>query len=493
MLLALALLACTPEIESVEAGTLDLAQLTPDQYEAGRVLLDDDGTTPTVGGEPLLLVSELRGIGIAVWELPAGVETLDALMALRRQGHFEVVEPDLYRSGGALEVDDPYYAYQWSFETIGMDDAWTRATGEGVVVAVIDSGIGVAGSDTPNVAMGWDFVGEDPLPIDEHRHGTHVAGTIAQATGNGVGTAGIAPDAVVMPLRVLDADNRGRTSDIAAALEWAADEGVDIANLSLGGSVDSATERAAIEYAASAGVLLVAAAGNSGVEGVLYPAAYDEVIAVGATDDADAVTRYSNWGSQLELAAPGGKSGASIYQETFQGDATDPDSYTILGMSGTSMAAPHVSGVAALLMQHGLTADETRDALQQTAVDVGDAGYDVYSGYGRVDAAAALEWVLGPAMDAPEVCGVEASAQPGVRTVTGRVDQAATVEICFEGWDCYTRETSDDFAVEGVYAPYTESFTVEVTGGSGTSQRYGPWAFEGSVGDPCLQPAGLGG
>jgi subtilisin family serine protease len=236
---------------------------------------------------------------------------------------------------------------------------------------------------------GWHFyhlyssgtyeAAEDAAIADDHGHGSHVAGIAAAATNNGIGVAGVSWGAKIMAVKMLDRYGDGWYSDAAAAVIYAADNGARVINLSLGGEEVSATLCAAIEYAHSRGCLVVAAAGNSGGS-VLYPAACAQALAVAATTGADERATYSNHGPEVDLSAPG----SSIY-------STWPwlDGYFTL--SGTSMAAAHVSGVAALVWSRWpvLGPDGVMQQLTRTAVDIDATGSDPYTGWGRIDAATA--------------------------------------------------------------------------------------------------------
>jgi subtilisin family serine protease len=238
---------------------------------------------------------------------------------------------------------------------------------------------------------GWHFFhqwtpggympGENARVDDEFGHGTHVAGIIAAAANNGAGIAGITWLGAVMPVRVLDNYGNGWYSDIAAGIVYAAENGAKIINLSLGGAAASTTLCEAVRYAyEKKGALVVVATGNTG-GAVYYPAACEDVLAVAATDRADQRAGFSNYGAQVDLAAPG----VDIY-------STWPwlDGYFV--MSGTSMAAPHVSGVAALVWSRwpAWSNDAVSRRITETAVDVGSPGWDKYTGWGRLDAAAAV-------------------------------------------------------------------------------------------------------
>jgi subtilisin family serine protease len=210
---------------------------------------------------------------------------------------------------------------------------------------------------------------------DDHGHGTHVAGIAAAAGDNGLGIAGIAWGCRLMIVKVLDANGNGLESDVASALVYAVDNGARIANLSLGGDIDSPLMRDAVDYASEHGVLVVAAAGNNS-GAVLYPAAYEPVLAVAASDANDERAPYSSHGPEVDLTAPG----SGIYS-TCVGDQ-------YCGKSGTSMATPHVSGLAALIWSRysDYTAAQVRQALIDSARDMGTPGWDEYTGWGRIDA-----------------------------------------------------------------------------------------------------------
>jgi serine protease len=267
------------------------------------------------------------------------------------------------------------------------------------------------GNDFVDDVNGWDFVNNDAHPNDNNAHGTHVTGTIAQTTDNELGVAGIAFNTTIMPIKVLDYTGSGYDVDVADGIYYAVDNGAKIINLSLGGDAPSTTLENAVDYAYNNGVVVIAASGNDGTESVDYPAAYDDyVIAVGATRYNETRASYSDYGSSLDLVAPGGDVYADenedtyadgVLQQTFEPylsfvDKADPTSWAYYFFDGTSMATPHVSGVAALLLalDSTLTPDQIRDALESTAEDLGASGRDDFYGWGLIDAKAALQSVV---------------------------------------------------------------------------------------------------
>jgi len=305
--------------------------------------------------------------------------------------------------------NDPRYGEQWNFQMVGAEAAWKRSRGAGVVVAVIDTGVsgtasgkGQACRDFGSTVFtaGYDFVHGDTDPYDDHGHGTHVAGTIAEATNNLEGVAGLAYGATIMPLKVLSAAGSGTSADIADAIRWAADKGANVINMSLGSPFPDAVIRSACTYASKKGVVIVAAAGNSGKQGVGYPAAYSECIAVSSVGPSGKLAGYSSWGKQVALAAPGGDIGgysdrdesAGILQNTnlpveFGGQG---DGY--YAFQGTSMASPHVAAAAALVMSQGIKEPaKVRKALLESAVKVSGGDVKKYgAGILNVDNATAL-------------------------------------------------------------------------------------------------------
>ena len=329
---------------------------------------------------------------------------LDALLAkIRSNPKVESAEA-LMTVQASYVPNDPMYARQWNLKQINMEQAWDVSRGKGVVVAVLDTGIAWEDHDdfavVPDLAAqrfagGWDFVNDDAHANDDHGHGTHVAGTIAQATNNGEGVAGVAFEATLMPVKVLDHFGSGNTADIADAIHWAADHGAKVINMSLGGGGRSDVMEHAVTYARAKGVVVVCAAGNGGRGVVEYPAAYPGSFAVAAVGPLGTKAPYSSWGKELDIAAPGGDKsqgeGAGIVQNTI--DPRDVGQAVYASYQGTSMATPHVAGVAALLYAAGAkNPDQVEKAMILGAKAApGAKGWTDQYGHGLLDAKGALD------------------------------------------------------------------------------------------------------
>jgi len=260
--------------------------------------------------------------------------------------------------------------------------------GAGVKVAVVDTGIDCGHPDlAPNCVYGANFAAKgNKLAFDDHGHGTHVAGIIA-ARDNGFGVIGVAPEAKLYAVKVLDENGSGAWSAVASGIVWAVKNGMNVINMSLGGSSSSQAVADAVQAASEAGILVVSAAGNSGCcDTVLYPAKLPGSMAVAAVDANDERASFSSTGPEVDVAAPGVDILSTVPTGTCK--LCDPSGYRSL--SGTSMATPHVSGAGALLMSRGLTNVQAWTQLSGTAKDLGFPGFDLLYGWGRVDALAAI-------------------------------------------------------------------------------------------------------
>ncbi len=348
-------------------------------------------------------------VRIAAWATP---EEMVALFAQHQQVRYAELNCCVQAT---FVPDDKLYSYQWNFENattggLHMDEAWAIEEGDpNVVVAVVDTGVAYEnyGSYTqaPDLAEtrfvpGYDFVHDNNHPNDDNGHGTHVTGTIAQSTNNLIGVAGVAFRCSIMPVKVMDSDGLSDVFTVSQGILFAVNHGAHVINLSFGSPQSSTTLQNAVRTAYQRGVTVVAAAGNDGANGnpPSYPAAYsDYCIAVGAVRYDLKRAPYSTQGSYVSVVAPGGDVTVDqnndgypdgILQQTFD---DNPNVFAYWFFQGTSMAAPHVSGLAALLASHGVTGpDKIRQAIETTARDLGPKGKDPEYGWGMIDAHAAL-------------------------------------------------------------------------------------------------------
>ncbi|MGE3543576.1 MAG: S8 family peptidase, partial [Kofleriaceae bacterium] len=296
----------------------------------------------------------------------------DAIIAqLERRSDVEIAEPDAMMQLSPTDMairaplapahegfpNDPQYKYQWHMRQVGMPEAWKLADGNGVIVAVLDTGVAYENHQAFHLLPDlqgitfvhpYNFVGNNKHAGDDHGHGSHVTGTIAQVTNNGIGVTGVARNVKIMPLKVLSGSGSGSVGGIADAIRYAADKGAKVINMSLGGAFPSKVLQKAVAYAHSKGVVVVCAAGNESRGRVGYPAAYPGAIAVSATQFDEATTFYSNYGKDVDIAAPGGNTredqngdgmADGVLQNTIViGDPTKDDYFAYMG---TSMASPH--------------------------------------------------------------------------------------------------------------------------------------------------------
>lgn len=295
----------------------------------------------------------------------------------------------------AVVPNDPYWDIQWGPKKIQADYAWNTTIGSNdLLVAVIDTGIDYTHPDlaAQYVPLGYDFVNNDNDPLDDFGHGTHCAGTIAAALNNSAGIAGMA-QVKIMAEKGLDANGYGSNADLAKCIVHAVNAGAKILSNSWGGSTDDGVMRDAIAYAVAHDVLVIFAAGNEASDELTYPAAYEDVIAVTATNSIDQPTSFTNYGSWVDVAAPGWRiySTMPTYPVTMNTKYNYSLNYSY--MNGTSMACPHAAGVAALIWSRfpNMTANLVRYQLERTSDDLGDPGFDIWFGNGRVNARRAVE------------------------------------------------------------------------------------------------------
>lgn len=342
---------------------------------------------------PTALAAETKA-EIAVVSANREAEMIDRLA---HDPRVEGAEP-LARVRAFFVPNDPLMKDQWHMERVGATRAWDFATGRGVTVAVVDTGIAcetygpfTKGSDLAETECvgGWNFVTKNEHANDDQGHGTHVAGTIAQSTNNAIGGVGVAFHARLMPVKVLSETGSGTTADVADGIRWAAEHGAQVINLSLGGPRNSRVLQKAIDFAISKGSVVVAAAGNTGGY-VQFPGASDGVIGVSATGPDDKLAKFSSRGNGVDIAAPG----VDVVQQTICNKGRDKCE-RFPGYSGTSMASPHVAGVAALMVSLGVTDPvAVEEAIRKSArvVDPSPEGVKLY-GAGVLQAGAAAERV----------------------------------------------------------------------------------------------------
>lgn len=389
----------------VAAGPGIGAPATPAAPQAGGAFLTDEvlvkfepGVNPAAVARSVgaRIHGRIPSLDVFVLKVPEG--TVEAtVLALSNNTLVEFAEPN----GIATIVADPNDPYddticydssrhgcvsQWAWGKVRAYAAWDLTTGAAVRVAVVDTGVDNSNPDLPAVVAQRDFVNNDNNAEDDNGHGTHVAGTIGAMTNNGAGVAGANWSVALVAVKVLNAAGSGSYAAVANGIIWAADSGAKAINLSLGGSIPSTTLRNAVNYAWNKGAVLACAAGNSGTSQKTYPAAYDRCIAVAATDENDKKASFSNYGSSwVDVAAPGVKilstmPNSTVYLNTAFGYYQDYDS-----LNGSSMATPHVAGLAGLVWARGScgTASCVRGKIESTADKI--AGTGTYWKWGRVN------------------------------------------------------------------------------------------------------------
>jgi thermitase len=340
-------------------------------------------------------------IGVQVLRFPATADHRALLARLQADPAVVYAEPNAIATTDATP-NDPGYPNQWGLAQIQAPQSWDIQSGSvGVVIAIVDTGIDSQHPELSSKSVqGWNFDASSPsyntaATADDNGHGTHVAGIAAAATNNSLGVAGTCPNCLLMPVKVLGANSNGTYDAVASGIIYAADRGARIINLSLSGPIFSQALQDAVNYAASRGALLIAAAGNNSTNAAMYPAALPNVMAVAATNSDDLRAGFSNFNSYISVAAPG----VGIYSTSW----SPTNGSTYISMNGTSMSTPFVAGLAGLLAaQDGnRTSAVLRGLIETSADDLDLPGWDQDTGYGRINALRALSGrITGVATDA---------------------------------------------------------------------------------------------
>ncbi|CAH1387873.1 S8 family serine peptidase [Candidatus Nitrotoga sp. M5] len=321
----------------------------------------------------------IKKLNAHIVELPEGADEVEVMRMLKKDHRLKSVELDMAVTHDAA-VSDPYYSNSWSLPKIQTPLAWDSANGNGVIIAILDTGVDSTHPDlAPNMVPGWNTYDNNSNTSDVYGHGTMVAGSAAMVANNNMGSAGVAWGAKIMPVRISAPNgNIAYWSTVAQGIYWAADHGARVVNISYVGVLGSATVQSAAQYLRDKGGVVVVSAGNTG--GSLGYAASDYMLVAAATDSNDQRASWSSYGSYVDISAPG----VSIYT-TLRGGGYG-------NVSGTSFSSPIVAATAALMISanYRLSPVEIDQILKGTAVDLGTAGYDIYYGAGRVDSAKAV-------------------------------------------------------------------------------------------------------
>jgi len=447
LLIVLALIAPAATLQGASATSTTRVLV---RFDKNTSIAAQKALIESVGGRR---ISTIPGLGTAVVSVPLAREDA-ALGTLERQPGVAYAEADGLVHADAVIVNDPLLdSTSWPLANPRFPDAWSLTTGSpNVVVAVVDTGVQLDHPDLGTLVPGHDFVNNDEDPSDDEGHGTSVAGIIAAQGNNGQGVAGVCWQCRIMPVKVLDGLGQGSDSLTATGITWAVAHGADVINLSLGGPEGSQTLADAVSYAESQGVVVVASAGNDGKEEPSYPANYPGVIAVGAVDQSNLYESFSNFGSWVQVDAPG------CTNTTKLGTVFRPLTlyYTGYAFCGTSAAAPFVSGLAGLARSYNPSASATSvvNAIEQSAHPHPPPYGNGNSIHGLIDALATLQAIAsapaGPlaAFSASTTTGVEPLSVTFTNTSTN-----ATSYTWYFGDGATSTETSPahTFASSGTF------------------------------------------
>jgi thermitase len=417
------------------------------QPKAGLKMQELDRKLKAHGGQR---VSVIPKINVHIVQLPPQANERAVAQLLRADGHIKFAEVD-QQIPPALTPNDPSYSQGWHLPKIGAPSAWDASVGEGVTIAILDSGVDPTHPDlAASLVPGYNAFDKNADTRDVYGHGTRTAGAAAMIGNNLVGGTGVAFKSKIMPIRITDTSGMGYFSSMATGLVWAADNGARVASISFRAVCGSSTVLNAAQYMRSKGGVVVGSAGNTGAEEPIAP--HDAMTCVSAVDSSDSKASWSSYGAYVDVAAPG----VGIYTTSNGGGYG--------AVSGTSFSAPITGGVYALMMaaNRGLSPSELDAALFSSAVDLGADGKDVFYGYGRVDAAAAVAKVRTSSPIGDTTPPTVSIASPGTGTkVNGlvAVDVRAADDVAVARVELYAGRT---LIGTDTVAPY--GFSVDTAG-----------------------------
>ncbi len=371
---------------ALTAGYTADASAAP-KWAEGRILLQTKAGLSDAELDKILkshngkATGHIRPINLHVVEVPPQAEEAVA-RALAKNPNVKFAELDMLVEPGAVP-SDPSYSSAWHLPKIGAPTAWDTTMGSSVTIAILDTGVDLTHPDlVGQLVPGWNFYNNNADTSDPHGHGTWVAGTAAATTNNGIGIASVAGQALIMPIRIADANAYAYWSTVAQGVTWAADNGANVANVSYNGVSGSSSVQSAAQYMRNKGGVVIVAAGNSGGLESISP--NDALLTVSSTNSSDARSSFSSYGNYVDLSAPG-----EYILTTGVGGG-------YVRVQGTSFSSPIVSGVAALMMSvnSSLSPAQIDGILESTVDDLGDAGWDTHYGYGRVNAARAVQTAM---------------------------------------------------------------------------------------------------
>lgn len=444
---------------------------TTNGWAPGRLLVQTRPGLPAAELNKILkphggkAIGRIQGIDVHVVQLPAHASEKAVAALLARNKHLQFAELDRVVAPAAT-ANDTYYSKAWHLPKIGAPTAWDSSKGDGVTIAILDTGINGNHTDLKDrMVAGWNFYDNNADTSDVHGHGTAVAGAAAATTNNGTGVAAVAGNARLMPVRIADPNAYAYWSTVAQGLTWAADNGADVANISYNGVSGSSTIQNAAQYMKNKGGLVVVAAGNNGIDENI--AASDTLISVSATDGNDLKTSWSSYGGFIDVAAPG----VTIYTTDRGGG------YQIA--QGTSLASPVVAGVVGLMMAANpdLGPADIEQLLFASAKDLGTSGFDTYYGHGRVDAALAVQAALAAVPRDATAPGVSVTNPSGGTTLQGTVtvDVAASDNVAVARVDLVVNGTQ---VASDSSAPY--GFSWDSTQASDGAADIVAYAYDGA-------------